>query len=126
MLYAFGDIHGELEKLEELLDATPFAAGDRLVFLPDRDPSLPDLLLYWSAGAPTGEDLPQGAHLLGALDGDAARTLAPPPDPGGHLVAYSHRIGHQHHRVHQIHSRLVQRGHPRCRPWWSGISLDCC
>ena len=35
MLYAFGDIHGELEKLEELLETLPLASGDRLVFLGD-------------------------------------------------------------------------------------------
>ena len=35
MLYAFGDIHGELEKLEELLALTPLQPGDRLVFLGD-------------------------------------------------------------------------------------------
>ncbi|MCB1212578.1 MAG: serine/threonine protein phosphatase, partial [Verrucomicrobiales bacterium] len=35
MLYAFGDIHGELEKLDELLEAVPLARGDRLVFLGD-------------------------------------------------------------------------------------------
>ena len=64
-------------------------ADDRLIFLPDGDPSLPDVLLYWSRGAPTGEDLPVDAHLLGALDGDAPRTLVAPPEGGGHLVAYS-------------------------------------
>lgn len=35
MLYAFGDIHGELEKLDELLEATPLAPDDELVFLGD-------------------------------------------------------------------------------------------
>ena len=35
MLYAVGDIHGELEKLEELLDALPLQEGDRFVFLGD-------------------------------------------------------------------------------------------
>ena len=35
MLYAVGDIHGELEKLEELLDELPLREGDRLVFLGD-------------------------------------------------------------------------------------------
>ena len=35
MLYAVGDIHGELEKLEELLEALPLAEGDRIVFLGD-------------------------------------------------------------------------------------------
>jgi serine/threonine protein phosphatase 1 len=35
MLYAFGDIHGELEKLDELLDSIPIGSGDRLVFLGD-------------------------------------------------------------------------------------------
>ncbi|MBW2500982.1 MAG: serine/threonine protein phosphatase [Deltaproteobacteria bacterium] len=35
MLYAIGDIHGELEKLDELLELLPLADGDRLVFLGD-------------------------------------------------------------------------------------------
>jgi serine/threonine protein phosphatase 1 len=35
VLYAIGDIHGELGKLERLLDGLPLAAGDRLVFLGD-------------------------------------------------------------------------------------------
>jgi hypothetical protein len=35
MLYAVGDIHGELDKLEELLTALPLRRGDRLVFLGD-------------------------------------------------------------------------------------------
>ncbi|MGH0038099.1 MAG: metallophosphoesterase family protein [Myxococcota bacterium] len=35
MLYAVGDIHGELEKLDELLDVLPLEQGDRLIFLGD-------------------------------------------------------------------------------------------
>lgn len=35
MLYAVGDIHGEHEKLEELLELLPLEPGDRLVFLGD-------------------------------------------------------------------------------------------
>ena len=35
MLYAFGDIHGELEKLDELLEMMSLQEGDRLVFLGD-------------------------------------------------------------------------------------------
>ena len=35
MLYAVGDIHGELEKLEELLEQLPLEEGDQLVFLGD-------------------------------------------------------------------------------------------
>ena len=35
MLYAIGDIHGDLEKLEELLDLLPLEDGDRLVFVGD-------------------------------------------------------------------------------------------
>jgi serine/threonine protein phosphatase 1 len=35
MLYAVGDIHGELEKLEGLLDLLPLEPEDRLVFLGD-------------------------------------------------------------------------------------------
>ncbi len=67
-------------------------ADGRLVFLPDRDPSLPDVLLYWSAVGPVGEDLPANAHLLGALDGDAPRPLPGPPAAGGPPLAYS--LGH--------------------------------
>ena len=35
MLYAIGDIHGMLSKLEELLGALPLEAGDEVVFLGD-------------------------------------------------------------------------------------------
>ena len=35
MIYAVGDIHGELEKLEELLAMLPLEQGDQLVFLGD-------------------------------------------------------------------------------------------
>lgn len=35
MLYAIGDIHAELDKLEELLDELPLREGDRLIFLGD-------------------------------------------------------------------------------------------
>ena len=35
MLYAVGDIHGEVGKLDALLDKLPLQAGDRLVFLGD-------------------------------------------------------------------------------------------
>jgi serine/threonine protein phosphatase 1 len=35
MLYAVGDIHGELEKLDELLDSLPLQEGDSFVFLGD-------------------------------------------------------------------------------------------
>jgi serine/threonine protein phosphatase 1 len=35
MLYAVGDIHGDVEKLEELLAELPLRQGDRLVFLGD-------------------------------------------------------------------------------------------
>jgi serine/threonine protein phosphatase 1 len=35
MLYAIGDIHGDLEKLDELLESMPLEPGDRLVFLGD-------------------------------------------------------------------------------------------
>ncbi len=35
MLYAVGDIHGELEKLEELLTELPLADDDRLLFVGD-------------------------------------------------------------------------------------------
>jgi serine/threonine protein phosphatase 1 len=35
MLYAFGDIHGELEKLDELLESLPLERDARLVFLGD-------------------------------------------------------------------------------------------
>jgi serine/threonine protein phosphatase 1 len=35
VLYAIGDIHAELEKLDELLEMLPLEKGDRLVFLGD-------------------------------------------------------------------------------------------
>jgi serine/threonine protein phosphatase 1 len=35
LLYAVGDIHGELEMLEALVDSLPLREGDRLVFLGD-------------------------------------------------------------------------------------------
>jgi len=35
MLYAVGDIHGEVELLEELLDTLPHREGDRFVFVGD-------------------------------------------------------------------------------------------
>ena len=35
MLYAVGDIHGEVGKLDALLEKLPLEAGDRLVFLGD-------------------------------------------------------------------------------------------
>ena len=35
MLYAVGDIHGENQKLDELLEELPLVEGDRLVFLGD-------------------------------------------------------------------------------------------
>ncbi|MEE2662750.1 MAG: metallophosphoesterase family protein [Myxococcota bacterium] len=35
MLYAVADIHGELEKLEELLELLPLVQGDRLIMLGD-------------------------------------------------------------------------------------------
>jgi serine/threonine protein phosphatase 1 len=47
MLYAVGDIHGELEKLNELLELMPLEAGDRLVFLGDyvdRGPDSPGVI----------------------------------------------------------------------------------
>lgn len=47
MLYAIGDIHGDLEKLEELLEVVPLEEGDRLVFLGDyidRGPDSPAVI----------------------------------------------------------------------------------
>ncbi|NIS00876.1 MAG: serine/threonine protein phosphatase, partial [Gemmatimonadetes bacterium] len=35
MLYAIGDIHGELGRLDALLGELPLETGDRLVFLGD-------------------------------------------------------------------------------------------
>jgi serine/threonine protein phosphatase 1 len=35
MLYAVGDIHGRLDKLDAMLDALPLGPGDRLIFLGD-------------------------------------------------------------------------------------------
>jgi serine/threonine protein phosphatase 1 len=47
LLYAVGDIHGEAEKLDELLALLPLRQGDRLVFLGDyidRGPSSFDVI----------------------------------------------------------------------------------
>ena len=47
MLYAFGDIHGELEKLDELLEMMSLQEDDRLVFLGDyidRGPDSPGVI----------------------------------------------------------------------------------
>ena len=47
MLYAIGDIHGDLEKLDELLEVMPLERGDRLVFLGDyidRGPDSPGVI----------------------------------------------------------------------------------
>ncbi|MEE8166573.1 MAG: metallophosphoesterase family protein [Myxococcota bacterium] len=47
MLYAFGDIHGELEKLDELLEMISLQNGDQLVFLGDyidRGPDAPGVI----------------------------------------------------------------------------------
>lgn len=47
MLYAFGDIHGELEKLDELLESISPERDDRLVFLGDyvdRGPDAPGVI----------------------------------------------------------------------------------
>ena len=35
MIYAIGDIHGELEKLDELLELLPLESDDTLVFVGD-------------------------------------------------------------------------------------------
>ena len=35
MLYAIGDIHGELEALEGLIEALPLRSDDRLIFMGD-------------------------------------------------------------------------------------------
>ena len=35
MIYAIGDIHGESEKLRELIASLPLEAGDELIFLGD-------------------------------------------------------------------------------------------
>ena len=35
MLYAIGDIHGELEALEGLIEALPLRGDDRLIFMGD-------------------------------------------------------------------------------------------
>ena len=47
MLYAIGDIHAELEKLDELLEILPLQRGDELVFLGDyidRGPDAPGVI----------------------------------------------------------------------------------
>jgi serine/threonine protein phosphatase 1 len=47
MLYAIGDIHGEREKLDELLELLPLEPGDKLIFLGDyidRGPDSPGVI----------------------------------------------------------------------------------
>jgi serine/threonine protein phosphatase 1 len=64
MLYVVGDIHGELEKLDELFETLPLAAGDEFVFLGDYVDRGPDScgvierLLDWAKQWPC-------THLLG-------------------------------------------------------------
>ena len=82
---------------DDLFAAVPIRArgfaGERgaLVELqPLRDPLLPDLLVYWSAGG-AGDALPEGAQLLGRLAGVEARRFALPA-AGGSLHLFS--LGH--------------------------------
>jgi hypothetical protein len=82
---------------DDLFTALPMHArgfaGDRgaLVELqPLRDPLLPDLLVYWSAGG-ARDALPEGAQLLGRLAGAEARRFALPAARGSlHLYSLGH------------------------------------
>ncbi len=58
---------------------------------PDRDPLLPDVLVYWSEEA--SDELPKNANLLGRLSGAQTRAFALPADGNGHLYLFS--LGHQ-------------------------------
>ncbi len=69
--------------------ASPDAAP-LVELMPLRDPLLPDLLVYWAAGA-ASDPLPAGAKLLGRLAGIEARRFAL-PGAGGRLYLYS--LGH--------------------------------
>ena len=56
----------------------------------------PEVLVYWTPSAATGDGLPDGAYLLGHLAGRRPRALALPPavlGRAGHLTLYS--LGHQ-------------------------------
>ncbi len=71
--------------------ATPGAAPDALLIVPDGDPAIPDLLAYWSPTAGDGRELPADATLIGALRG--RRQVLPLPEPGmlqgGYIILYS-------------------------------------
>jgi serine/threonine protein phosphatase 1 len=53
VLYAVGDIHGEVELLEELLDRIPHGPEDRFVFVGDYVDRGPDSKgVVWAGAAP--------------------------------------------------------------------------
>jgi len=60
---------------------------------PARELSEPDLLLYWSAGGPSGDSVPADARLLGAFSPGKALALPAEAAQGGRLTLYS--LGHQ-------------------------------
>lgn len=64
MLYVVGDIHGELEKLDELLEVLPLAGGDEFVFLGDYVDRGPDSCGVIERLVEFGKEWPC-THLLG-------------------------------------------------------------
>ena len=60
------------------------------------DPLTPDLLVYWSPIAPSGDALPPDSHLLGTLAGQHAQRMQLPASArqsGGYVMVYS--LAHQ-------------------------------
>ena len=60
------------------------------------DPLTPDLLVYWSAIAPSGDALPPDSHLLGTPAGQRAQRMQLPASArqsGGYVMVYS--LAHQ-------------------------------
>lgn len=82
-------VFSELPSLVRLLEA---AGRFSVEITPERDPLLPDLLLYWSP-IDRSAVLPTGAHFLGRLSGTQTRRFHLPGSPAGSLYLFS--LGHQ-------------------------------
>ncbi len=88
--------------------ATPFRLGSTVATIRESadgiwleiqsgaDPLTPDLLVYWSATAPSGDTLPPDSHLLGTLAGRRAQRIQLPGSARqtrGYVMVYS--LAHQ-------------------------------
>jgi hypothetical protein len=72
------------------------ADGTWLEIQPGADPLTPDLLVYWSATAPSRDALPPDSHLLGTLAGRRAQRMQLPgsaQQTHGYVMVYS--LAHQ-------------------------------